>query len=263
MQVSTKIQFIAAGILLISAGCAQQTEEINYPEPRISPSTHYFAGQILERQKDLLGAIHQYQMAVEADPAMARAYNRLAILHEKLGRPNEAHKLLKDGIEKNPESAILRNNFGYFSLRRGDFVAAEEQFQAALGLAPNFHQARMNLAIALARTKRFDESVREFGQVVVPEMAYYNVAVVCLDMESYIQAEWALRHAVEINPEFEEARDNLPLVTQLARAEIDRSINAGIDNAAATWACCSIDEPVQITLGEKPETARDEGQPVG
>ncbi len=263
MQASTKIQLIAAGALLIPAGCVQQTEEISFAEPRISPSTHYFAGQILERQKDLLGAIHQYQKAVEADPAMARAYNRLAILHEQLGRPNEAQKVLKEGIEKNPESAILRNNFGYFSLQRGDFVAAEEQFQAALGLSPNFHQARMNLGIALARTKRFDESVREFGRVVLPEMAYYNVAVVCLDMESYIQAEWALRHAVEINPQFEEARNGLPHVAQLARMEIDRSINAGIDNAAATWACCSIDEPVQITLGEKPESGKDEGQPVG
>lgn len=197
-------------------GCSQQKNDIFSKEPRISPMTHYCAGRVLERQNDLLGAIYQYKKAIEADPKLVQAYGQIGVLYQRLNRVEEAQKILKQAIEKNPESAVLRNNFGFCCLLMNDYVGAEQQFQAALGLSPEFDQARMNLAIVLARLNRMDESVREFERVVTEDMAYYNVAVICMDMEDFIQAEWALQNALASNPDFGPAKANLPHVTQLA-----------------------------------------------
>ena len=179
------------------------------PKPRISPKTHMAAGRMLERQGDLAAAIQQYQKALAFDPGMVQAYNRLGAVYQKLERFEDAESYFRKGIHANPDSAILRNNLGFCYLQQGDYAAAEGAFRAALEKSPQFNKARMNLGIALARSLRLKDSAIEFSRVVPTEAAYYNVAVICCDMEEYAHAERALRESLAANPAYAPARRQL------------------------------------------------------
>lgn len=189
------------------------------PSPRISPETHLAAGTMLERQNDFHGAIKQYKNALNADPSMARAYNRLAVVYQKMNRFSDAEDYYKQGLNANPDSAMLRNNLGYCYLVQGEYKAAEQEFRHALALAPRFERARMNLAITLARTNRLGDSVVEFSRVVPAEEAYYNVAVICVEMRDYSWAAEALRQALAIDPEFGAAKKQLDYVRTFVVSE--------------------------------------------
>ncbi|MCG8404791.1 MAG: tetratricopeptide repeat protein [Phycisphaerales bacterium] len=232
----------------LAIGCSQHSDTIFSEEPRISPMTHYYSGRVLERQNDLLGAIQQYGKAVDADPKLVEAYAQLSVLYQRLDRVDEAQKILKQGIDENPESAVLRNNFGFCCLLMNDFVGAEQQFQAALGLSPHFDQARMNLAIVLARTDRMSQSAAEFAHVVSEDVAYYNVAVICMDMDDYVHAEWALQNALASNPDFGPAKTDLPRVALLASREREKSSPPVLETSLLASAVDIIEEPIELMM---------------
>ncbi|MFQ5503015.1 MAG: tetratricopeptide repeat protein [Phycisphaerae bacterium] len=218
------------------------------PSPRISPDTHLAAGTMLERQNDLHGAIKQYKKALRADPMMVRAYNRLAVVHQKMNRFSEAEDFYKRGLAANPDSAMLHNNLGYCYLVQKEYEAAEQEFRHALALKPRFERARMNLAIALARTNRLGDSAIEFSRVVPAEEAYYNVAVICVEMRDYEWAAEALRQALAIDPEFGAAKKQLDYVRTFVVSDPQehRTIEARLDesdDSEESPAAVMVDEP--------------------
>ena len=188
------------------------------PAPRISPLTHYAAGHMLERQNDLRGAVEQYKNALAAAPRMIQAYNRLGIVYQKLGKLEDAERILRQGIRLHPESEMLHNNLGFCFLQKAAYADAEVEFRAALALTPHFSRARMNLGIALARSERFDDAAIEFSRVVKGEEAFFNVALVCLDCRAYVAAEQALRRSLRVNPMYKPAMAELARVTGLTEA---------------------------------------------
>jgi len=188
------------------------------PAPRISPMTHVAAGQMLEKQGDLTGAIEQYEKAVTADPKLGVAYNRLGIAYQKMGRFGDAEQMFREGIRAEPESAMIQNNLGCNFLLQKKFFEAEEAFRFALVAAPDFKRAHMNLAIALVHQGRLEEALAEFGKAVPEDVAHYNVGVVCLQKLDYANGQAALRKALSINPKCRGAREQLDRAVRLAKS---------------------------------------------
>lgn len=199
------------------------------PKPEITAKTHYAAGQMLERQGNLQAAIGQFERAIVADPRYAPAYNRLAIVYQKLGQPAEAENMFKQGIRAAPGSAVLRNNLGFCLLAQRRFAEATEAFRDALTQQPDFERARMNLAIALAQSGRTDEALSEFSRVVPAETAHYNVALLAMHRGDYDVARHSLKLALEINPDFTEARDQLSLADRLAAGSQEEKPDISLD----------------------------------
>ena len=170
------------------------------PPPNIMPDTHIAAGKMLEKQGDLNGAIGQYERAIAADPRSGIAYNRLGIVYQKLGRFEDAENIFRQGAAADQTSPALLNNLGYCYQVQKRFREAERAYRDALVRSQDFQRARMNLAIILAQSGRLEESVIEFSQVVAADTAYYNVAMVRLQMRDYAGAEKSLREALAINP---------------------------------------------------------------
>lgn len=234
--------------LPLGLGCVQQNEELaGVGGPRISPMTYLAAGNMLESQNDALAAIHQYKKAVQADQTLVRGYNRMAILYQRLKRHDEAQQILKEGLEANPESAVLRNNFGFCCMQKSNYTGAEQQFRSALALSPNFARARMNLAIILAKTDRPAESVKEFKTILPDEAAYCNVAAVCIEEEAYTDAEWALRNALAKNPDYAPAKEFLDFVTSLAQLSKEQTEGSCLELDWAA-AACARENPGQVTI---------------
>jgi tetratricopeptide (TPR) repeat protein len=189
--------------------------------PRISAMTHLAAGQMLEKQGDLKGAIEQYERAISVNPRFTTAYNRLAIVYQKLGKFADAEQMFQQGIRADPGAAMLRNNLGYIYLATNRLPEAETQCREALRISPDFKRARMNLAVTLARAGRPQESLIEFSHVVPADVAHYNLGIISLDLKNFALAESSFRQALAINPGCPGAKEYLERVSRLAKGNSD------------------------------------------
>ena len=187
------------------------------PAPRINPMTHIAAGQMLEKQGDLNGAIEQYEKAVAADPKNSTGYNRLGIVYQKLGRFADAEQMFAQGIAVHPGSASLHNNLGYTFLMENKLAEAEQSFRNSLAVSPQYQRARMNLGIVLVHAGKLDDAASEFGQATTPDIAYFNVAVTCLKLGDYNNTEKWLKQALAVNPNCPGARQQLDKLVMLGK----------------------------------------------
>jgi len=206
------------------------------PMPRISSGTHLAAGRMLEGQGNTRGAIEQYERAIASNPRFVMAYNALGVLYQKLERSEEAEQVFKRGTQADSGAAILWNNLGYCYLEQGRFEAAEKQFREALSSSPDFQRARMNLAIALGQQGQMRESLVEFSRVVPADVAYCNMAAICLSREDYVSAERALRQALVINPDCPDAKGQLEQVAAVVRAMGERGHDSALAEATVQTA---------------------------
>jgi Flp pilus assembly protein TadD len=178
--------------------------------------THLAAGQMLERQGDLQGAIDQYEKAISVNPRFTTAYNRLAIVYQKQRKFADAEQMFLQGIRADPGSALLHNNLAYIYLMQNKLADAEAECREALRISPDFKRARMNLGVTLARAGRPQEGLIEFSHVVPADVAHYNLGVISADLKDYALAERSFRQALSINPNCPGAREYLDRLTRLA-----------------------------------------------
>lgn len=256
MKTSTVYLCILTVALPWLIGCSQmQKGGMLSASPHISSRTRYAAGKMLERQNNFPGAIKQYKKAIEADPHMVDAFNRLGSVYMRLNRLDDAQKTFKKAIEENPESAMLRNNFGFCCLHRKNYTGAQQQFDTALALSPNYTRARINLAITLARIGHFGESAAEFSRVLPADIAYCNVAAVCTDMHDYRNALWALERALEENPACEVAEENIGSVRQLAQRMMEQTSPLSGESEAAASMSTMTREAKRVSVAPAPAPA--------
>jgi Flp pilus assembly protein TadD len=110
-------------------------------------------------------------------PAFSPAYCALAECHMRANRNGEAVTILNTGLQKAGEDAVLINNLGICAMMKGEYDTALAHFTRAAGLAPGNVRYRANMAAALGRMGRFDESLTLYKQVLPEVDSHYNVAV--------------------------------------------------------------------------------------
>ena len=101
-----------------------------------------------------LGGFHHQQAAARQDRAL-------------LGRAEQEYRKAVDVLARQREAffPIVHNNLGRLYQDEGDPARAEQYFQLALKIAPNYLRARVNLARLLFLEGRLDEAIRECRKV--------------------------------------------------------------------------------------------------
>lgn len=89
-------------------------------------------GQEYMSKGDLETAQDKLRRAVELDPSSVDAYTLLALLNERINRPEIAEKHYLKAIALKPEDGAVNNNYGTFLCGLGRFDDAEVHFQRAL-----------------------------------------------------------------------------------------------------------------------------------
>ncbi len=184
------------------------------PPPNILPSTYIAAGRMLESNGDMGGAIQQYEKAIAGDPNAIEAYSRLGVAWQRLGKYPEAERAFQRGLGIQPRAAYLHNNLGYCYMLQKQYDKAQGSFKAAIDINPEFKRARMNLAMALGRMGRLNESLAAFQRVLTPDSANYNVGVICLQQNRNEDARRFFAQALAINPACPGARESLERLQQ-------------------------------------------------
>jgi tetratricopeptide (TPR) repeat protein len=112
---------------------------------------HDDLGEVLWMQKDMAGALPEFQAAVRCNPELALARNNLAITllyykHDVDG----AVEQLRAALTARPGFALAHFNLGKALAAKQDFAGAERELRSALAIDPTSAAAHVVLGLVLA-----------------------------------------------------------------------------------------------------------------
>jgi Tfp pilus assembly protein PilF len=137
------------------------------PEPaKITPrqvaDVQIAYGRTLEKRGETAAAMATYTEALKQDPSRADALDRLAVLHDRQGKFEEAERLHRQAVAAQPQNADIQCNWGYSLYLQGRWAEAEGSFRQALAADPGHGRAHNNLGLVLAHAGRQEEALAEF-----------------------------------------------------------------------------------------------------
>lgn len=120
-----------------------------------------------------------------------------------------------------PRLDLVHGNLGRLAEQRGDAVAAETHYRAALAASPDDLLALLGLGNAAARQRRYDEALALYQRASAahpgsPE-ALANVGAAELALGNAKDGERDLRRALALDPEQPQAKRNLALLLRRRR----------------------------------------------
>jgi len=80
--------------------------------------------------------------------------------------PKEQIRLYRQGLESDPESALLHNQLGAALARSGQLAGAIAEFDRAIELAPDYAAPRTNRGLVLKRQKRWQEAEKSLRAAI-------------------------------------------------------------------------------------------------
>jgi Tfp pilus assembly protein PilF len=141
----------------------------------------------------------------------------LAAVARVLGRPPDPRTLSEDRL-RDLRRANIRVERGNEFMRQGLQRSAEREYSAALKLFPDHVDALYNLAIVYEKTERKDKARETYEQMlrVHPGSAAARTSLGDLyaDAGDVIRAEGLYRDAIDANPRFGRAYNNLGFLLQ-------------------------------------------------
>jgi Tfp pilus assembly protein PilF len=149
----------------------------------------------------------------------ARAAYERGITHFSDGQAGLALSAFQDAIALDGTAALYRNTLGLLLLHhlaRPDM--ALEQFRAAVDMEPGYAEAHLNMGVALAEARRWDDAVAAYRKalglptLLAQETAYHNLGLALFHLQRYREAEEALAFALRLQPDMVAAYYNLGLV---------------------------------------------------
>jgi len=180
--------------------------------PKISASTYYAAGQLVQHQGNIAAAEQKYQDAIKADRKFVPAHNSLAMLYTRTGRYNKAADSFQTAVKLQPKDAQLRNNLGFVYLVQGKLDDARAQFSKAVRLDDDFHRAHINLGITLAKLGKYDQSFKSFRKACSAADAHYNLACMYQIAGKTKLARKHYKKALRVQPQFVAAQKALKAI---------------------------------------------------
>jgi DNA-binding winged helix-turn-helix (wHTH) protein/tetratricopeptide (TPR) repeat protein len=186
----------------------------------------YFLGRSYWNRRteaSLTKSIDSFQKAIAADPNFALAYSGLADAYVLVGsfsvEPgrqaiSSARSAALSALQLDPGLAEPHASLGMISFFTDwDGAAAEQEFQRALALQPNYATAHHWYALDLAAMGRMDQASYEIhkAQSLDPlsSMIATNVGWVYYLNRQYPEAERAFRKVLEVDPGFVRAHTRL------------------------------------------------------
>ncbi len=170
-------------------------------------------GTAYMEQKQYQKSLEKLEKALDADPNYYATLNVLAILHQRMGRFDDAEKYFDRALDINPSESITLNNYGQF----------------------------------LCATGRLDESENAFVRAAEnplyssPEIAYTNAGLCTLKNNQSDKAEEYFRRALEKNPNISPALIKMSEISLhkgnalSARGYLQRYVSANTHTANSLW----------------------------
>ena len=191
-----------------------------------SAELHCHLADALAANGELAPAVESYKRALEVDPALAPASICLGHALRKLGELAAAAAAFRRAIELLPGRADVYVALAGVLRDLGQCDEALAACTRAIEIQPDFADAHVNMGHTLRELGRSAPSIAAYRRAAalcpeVPEVHLHLGNALFVDGYSSEEAERELRWALELRPEFNEARFNLALI-RLARGDYVR-----------------------------------------
>jgi len=165
--------------------------------------------QVWDRWRDYTLARRHAAAAIDIHPGSALAYETLGRIHLHAGAPADAIVAFRAALQIEPDAPVVLANLGYAYLEYGSWNQARASFEKALALNPGLTEARNNLGVVLARMGHSEEALEHFQSAGGESAGWNNLGAVYLAQDKPAEAIVAFEEAIERNPGYEKAQENL------------------------------------------------------
>jgi Tfp pilus assembly protein PilF len=201
-------------------------EKINSNDPDV----HLIRGVIYFQLKDYARSEASYKKALELKPDYSEARYNLCSLYLTLDKLDaaieECSKAASDMLYKSRDKALTTLGVAYF--RKGDIDKAEEYYQKALEVNPEFvytHNEYGKLYMAIGNEK---EAIEEFKKAVegaaLYDEAHYNLGLAYLKTGKTEDACGSFKRVVEISPGSTIGMNAKSYITSLCKEENQKGV---------------------------------------
>jgi len=166
-------------------------------------------GYLLAQQKQAEAAIAQYELALKTDTNSAAAHVNLGKLLNQRGDRAGAISHYRSALMIDPKNAVAHFNLGN-ALLPGDSAAAERHYAEAVRARPDFGEARLSLALVLAKNGNAAEALVQFAEAIRlrPESvdAHFNYGVALANAGRTTEAAQQFSEILRLQPDHARAR---------------------------------------------------------
>jgi tetratricopeptide (TPR) repeat protein len=175
----------------------------------------YWEGTLAYKRGDYEVADVYFRRAILEDPSNAQFRIDDAMANIALGNPSEAEKQLRWIVDQEEESSIhgriqSHKYLGILYRQKGDFQVAEDQFRAAIAMAPRKIDARLLLARLMIQRDQLESAGEELSRLLEidpsSDLAYIERARISLKRGRMNEAIGHLEKSIELNPKSVRAR---------------------------------------------------------
>ena len=133
-------------------------------------------GVRLQQEGDLEGAGRAFQDALKAAPQRVDALSNLALIHLKLGRPEEAVANLERARAAAPRHPGIPYFLGLAYFQSGRFVEAEKQLSGVIAAQPGDAKARHLHGLCLLKLQKLDAGIAALEKVIAADPSNRSAA---------------------------------------------------------------------------------------
>jgi Flp pilus assembly protein TadD len=189
-----------------TASTAPSTTTSFFSKKKPTPDLCVATARLCESRGDFAGAAAQYEMALKASPDYVPALLSYAHLQDNQNKLAEATKLYERAAKANPKEAGTYNDLGLCLARRGMATDALGALGKAVQLQPDKALYRNNLAVVLVDQHRPDDALTQLRAVDTEAVANYDLGILLEQRKQDVLAQARFQHALELDPQFTEAR---------------------------------------------------------
>lgn len=147
-----------------------------------------------------------FQKAIQLDPKFALAYVGLADAY-LIDDPPKAEGTLRKALDLNDSLGEVHASLGFLRMfYHWDWPGAQQEFERAVALSPNYATAQQWYALYLASQARFDEAKQEMSKAVELDPRSPNLHAdfgqILYFARDYNEAITECRKALELDPNF-------------------------------------------------------------
>lgn len=133
------------------------------------PWTAYRMGEAWYAMGNYEKSLAYYTRAAELMPLDPDFLNKKAASHAALAQTNEAFKLYEQILQLNPQYKEAYANLAYLTMLRGNYSRSDSLLSVALGLDPDYTQARLNKAILYIQQHKRAEARKQIMTILQQE----------------------------------------------------------------------------------------------
>jgi tetratricopeptide (TPR) repeat protein len=178
-------------------------------DPPIGADTYFAAGQLMESQGDLNGAVKQYEQALKLNPNHKSALFRLGLVYTALKKYPDAIAVWQRYLKATNNSPAAYNNLALCYEQADRLTEAEQTFKAGIARDPDERTTRINYGLMLARHGRMQEATDQLATALTPAEVQYNLGSVLEEQGKVDAAKACYRKALELDPNLRDAKTRL------------------------------------------------------